>query len=80
MSLFSYKGGEDFLDTSVTLMFDPAEAPRVCSALSIWSDDILEDMEYFVINLSSPLRDNSLVIAEPNVTVTIIDTSGEYAA
>ncbi len=75
---FIYKGGEDFTDISEILMFDPTEAPRVCSAVMIFSDDILEEVEVFNVTLSNPVQDNSLIITEPDATVAIIDTSCKY--
>ena len=68
------------MDVSEILMFDPSEAPRVCSAIMITSDDILEEMEFFNVTLSNPLRDNALIFAEPDATVAIIDVSCEYTA
>ena len=71
------KGGPtgDFMEISEILMFDPSEPPRVCSAVMILSDDILEETETFNITLTSPLQDNSLIFAEPDATIAIIDTS-----
>lgn len=63
------------MDISEILMFDPTEAPRVCSAIMSLSDDTLEEMEFFSVTLSNPLQDNSLFFAEPDATVTIIDIS-----
>lgn len=74
------KGGPtgDFMEISEILMFDPSEPPRVCSAVMILSDDILEEMETFNITLTSPLQDNSLIFAEPDATIAIIDTSCKW--
>lgn len=72
------KGGPtgDFVEISEILMFDPSEPPRVCSAVMILSDDILEEMETFNVTLSNPLQlDTSLIFAEPDATIAIIDTS-----
>lgn len=68
------------MDISEILMFDPTEAPQVCSAIMILSDDILEEVEFFNVTLSNPLQDNSLIFAEPDATVTIIDISCKYTA
>ena len=73
-----HTGGEDFTDISEVLMFMPTELPRVCSAIMIWSDDILEEMEFFNVTLSNPLQDGSLIFAEPDATVSIIDTSCKH--
>ena len=77
-SMFDIKGGEDFMDISEPLVFEPSEVPRVCSVIIILSDDILEEMEFFTVTLSSPLHDDALLFTDPNATVTIIDTSCKY--
>lgn len=76
--LLYYIGGVDFLEVNELLMFEPSVAPRVCSTIVILSDDILEEIEFFNITLSSPLEDNALIFADPDATVTIIDTSSKH--
>lgn len=60
---------------SEPLMFEPSQGPRVCSIIIILSDDILEETEFLNVMLSSPTQDSALIIADPNTTVAIIDTS-----
>ena len=73
-----FKDGEDFVGISEALMFEPSEVPRVCSAIIIFSDDILEEMEFFTVALSNPLEDDALILTDPNATVSIIDTTCKY--
>ena len=66
------------MNISEPLMFEPSLTPRMCSAILIRSDDILEEMEFFNLTLSSPLQDDALIFADRDATVIIIDTSSKH--
>ena len=69
---------EDFSDISPVLMFSPSGTSRMCSAIIIMGDNLLEDSEFFTVALSSPLQDSDLNFSIAFTTVTINDTSCKY--
>ena len=70
--------GEDYAGITDVKMFDPSSIPQLCYLTVIFSDDILENTEFFNMTLTSPVEDSALVIPNPMATVSILDTSCEY--
>ena len=73
------KGGEDFLEINEPKVFDPSDVPRVCYMTIIFSDDLLENTEFFQLSLVNPFQDTPLNVSD-TTTVFITDTSSKYTS
>ena len=68
--------GMDFDSTQVDIVFEPDNSPgRACTVVTIFDDTILEDMEDFLVELTS--TDADITILDPRIiNVAILDNDG----
>ena len=72
---------EDYIASSSQVTFNPdiSSTRQFCSNITIISDDILEDVEEFLIFIDS--SDSGVQITQLNASVFIVDNNGEnYSA
>ena len=69
--------GEDYRNTSVTVIFQAAETSQVVM-VPISSDNIREGVEQFTAQLSLPAGQNGVVLGVNTATVEITDDDCKY--